>query len=161
MSVALTLGVGPLAQKGLASMRSQLTIPERFFSKVQFTDTCWLWTDSHKTEGYGQFWAIDKNQLAHRWVYEFCVGPIPVGLQIDHLCRVRHCVNPDHLEPVTNRENVLRGISPPAIHARTTHCPRGHGYTPENTTVRGGQRFCLACREIHNRIYVEKRRARR
>lgn len=82
----------------------------RFWMKVEFTDTCWLRTAMNDKAGYGSFnhtW--DRKVPAHRYAYEFCVGPIPEGLQIDHLCRVHNCVNPDHLEPVTARENVRRG----------------------------------------------------
>lgn len=84
--------------------------------------------------------------LAHRVFYEHHVGPIPLGLTIDHLCKVTRCVNPDHLEPVTQRVNTLRGDGPSAVNARKTHCPHGHEYTPDNTYVRkAGGRICKTC----------------
>ncbi len=94
-----------------AQLRSNhhLGTPWRFWMKVNFTDTCWLWNAHLDREGYGGFSVGGMSVPAHRWAYEFCVGPIPDGLTIDHLCRVHNCQNPDHLEPVTRRENVRRG----------------------------------------------------
>ncbi len=103
----------------------------RFWTKVDFTGPvpeyrpelgpCWLWEGAKNTQtwdAYGVAWIGGKLLVAHRYAYEFCVGPIPGGLQIDHLCRVRLCVNPWHNEPVTNRENVLRGRQYARIHYR-------------------------------------------
>ena len=84
---------------------------ERFWEKVDATGDCWEWTSSRTRKGYGGFRAVSGWASAHRWAYEHLVGPIPPGLQIDHLCRVRHCVNPDHMEPVTNQVNQLRGTA--------------------------------------------------
>ena len=85
--------------------------------------------------------------LAHRFAYETFVGPIPEGLTIDHLCRIRHCVNPEHLEAVTDRVNILRGEGISAQHARATHCPQGHPYDLINTYVApDGDRDCRDCR---------------
>lgn len=78
---------------------------ERFLAKVDKTDTCWIWTGAKRTGGYGQFYFDGRTCKAHRFSYEFYVGPIPNGAQIDHRCRVRACVNPDHLRPVSNKEN--------------------------------------------------------
>lgn len=83
---------------------------KRFWSKVDKTDTCWLWTGSGNPGGYGLFLSNGKNQSAHRYSYKLHKGEIPAGLYLDHLCRVPACVNPDHLEPVTNRENGIRGL---------------------------------------------------
>lgn len=83
------------------------TESERFWAKVNKTGDCWLWT-GWRTNGYGRFTTNGKNWRAHRFAFEEMRGPIPEGLQLDHLCRVRHCVNPDHLEPVTRQQNMLR-----------------------------------------------------
>lgn len=109
---------------------------------------CWIWTGSITGPGYGTFCAR-KNllMLAHRFSYVLHKGEIPAGLEIDHLCRVRCCVNPDHLEAVTHRENGLRGVSGAADNARKTHCVNGHELAGENLLVistRPG-RHCKAC----------------
>lgn len=135
--------------------RSELTAPARFWAKVDKTETCWLWTGRLPRSGYGTLSISGKNVQAHRFAYELIVGPIPAGLQLDHLCRVRHCVNPAHLEPVTPRVNVLRGICPAALAARRSHCQRGHEFTPENTYMTpNGRRQCRACilRRVARRI---------
>ena len=82
---------------------------ERFWSHVDITEDCWLWTASTNF-GYGQFYAHKRNYRPHRYAYELLVGEVPDGLVLDHLCRVRHCVNPAHLEPVTHRTNINRGV---------------------------------------------------
>ena len=119
-----------------------------FWERISFERDHWMWTGSISPQGYGTFSVSGVGFLAHRWSYEHFVGPIPEGLHIDHLCRVRACVNPAHLEPVTCQVNVLRGVGPTAAHAVKTHCKHGHEFTPENTIpVKGGRR----CRECHNR----------
>ncbi len=125
------------------------SVEERFWAKVQKTDTCWLWT-AGLAHGYGSFRLIDRAVYAHRMAYELMVGPIPEGLHLDHLCRVTNCVNPEHLEPVTCRENNLRGISPAAVNAAKTHCPQGHQYSAENTyeNPNSGRRLCRACQRV-------------
>lgn len=98
---------------------------------------------------------------AHRISYEMLIGPIPSGLQLDHLCRVRHCVNPQHLEPVTNRVNSLRGISLPAQNHRKTHCPQGHAYTPDNVYYHGAGnrwRICATCQKARSTEYKRRKR---
>lgn len=124
---------------------------DRFRSKIDIDPGtgCWLWNGTlYPRTGYANFWLDGKSNLAHRIAYRWWKGEIPVGYQLDHLCKVRRCVNPDHLEAVTPRVNNLRSMSPPAINARKTHCKRGHEYTPENTHIdaRSGARLCRACR---------------
>ena len=119
--------------------------PTRFWVKVQKRGPggCWLWTGALGGGGYGAFTADGRQQVAHRFAYELLVAPIPPGLVLDHLCRVRHCVNPAHLEPVTAGENLRRGISANAV---KTHCKHGHRYDEANTYRRkNGTRSCRAC----------------
>lgn len=120
---------------------------ERLFTKFVIADNgCWLWTASCGRGGYGRFNYEGRAQSAHRCAYELLVGPIPDGLEIDHLCRVRNCVNPDHMEPVTHRVNVLRGMGSSAKRARQTHCKNGHPFDEKNTYMRpDGRRACRAC----------------
>jgi len=120
--------------------------PDRFWRKVTVTPECWIWRAHCGPNGYGRFWTGTTMGYAHRWAYEFFVGPIPEGLELDHLCRNRACVNPSHLEPVTKKTNIMRGVSLPAQNAIKTHCLRGHEFTPENTLVPlPGRRRCKTC----------------
>jgi len=127
----------------------------RFWSKVNKTETCWLWTGAEGVRGYGNLYVNGKFRAAHRLAYELLVGPIPEQLHLDHLCRIRMCVNPDHLEPVTPHENVMRGMSPAAIAVRENKCQRGHEFTPENTIRVGTQgrrrRQCRTCENARQR----------
>lgn len=126
-----------------------MTPEERFWAKIDMTDSCWLWTGA-LNDGYGRFHIDSSTRVfAHRYAYELKVGPIPEGLTLDHLCRVRHCVNPDHLDPVTHAENVRRSpIQVTAINARKTHCPHGHQYSGRD---RRGWRVCHTCRAFQAR----------
>lgn len=120
---------------------------ERFWEKVDFGVDCWKWDAYCDPEGYGRFMLGSRNVYSHRFAYEFCVGIIPRNKQIDHLCRVRHCVNPDHLEVVTQRENILRGKGITAQAAKAANCPHGHEYNAENTIIRNqGWRQCRTCK---------------
>lgn len=128
----------------------------RFWSKVNKTDTCWLWTGARVPSNgveYGSFHlGPRKTTRAHRAAYLLLVGEIPDGLTLDHLCGTLLCVRPDHLEPVTLRQNILRGGGPAAIHARQDVCGRGHPFSEENTHIRkGGWRACKTCRRVSNR----------
>ncbi len=123
----------------------------RFWAKVGVSteDSCWWWNGYVNRKGYGRFHvSVEAGAVqAHRFSYELRHGSIPAGMTLDHLCRNRACVNPDHLEPVTNRANVLRGDGPTAENAVKTHCPRGHAYTAENTYRKpgSGYRICRRC----------------
>jgi len=150
------------------------TTAERFWAKVDKAGPipecrpelgpCWIWTGS-TSHGYGRLQAAGKVMGAHRFAYELLVGPIPEGLEPDHLCRVSACVKaiadehgPAHLEPVTHRENMLRGETIGAVNSRKTHCRRGHPFTPENTQRYGTDRACKTCRNADKRArYVATR----
>ena len=128
---------------------------ENFWVKIDKGDKlgpggCWLWTAGLDGPGYGGFKLHPLGMFrAHRISYKLMRGAIPLGLEIDHLCRVRKCVNPDHLEAVTNRTNNLRGISPAALNAEKTHCKQGHEFSSENTHTRSdGGRRCRTCIQI-------------
>lgn len=122
-------------------------LPERIRTKIEVGLGCWEWRAARTGGGYGYIHWDGRTCLAHRVVYELLRGPIDAGLVIDHLCRNRGCVNPVHLEPVTERVNILRGNSPWALGSKQTHCKRGHPFDEENTYVRPdrGARVCRAC----------------
>ena len=122
---------------------------QRFHDKyVPVTESgCWLWLASVDEDGYGRFRSNGKMMKAHRFSYEFHNGTIPADRQLDHLCRVRSCVNPDHLEPVTSRTNILRGDTLAAMHAKKTHCKHGHELTPDNTYRPNENMNWRACRQ--------------
>lgn len=148
----------------LGSAPPRPTPEDRFWSYVDKNGPggCWLWTGYVDTKGYGRFHVRPVGVIgAHRFAYELLVGPIPAGLDLDHVyawgCRHRNCVNPEHLEPVTPEENTLRSTNPAATNARKTHCPQGHPYDAVNTyTASDGKRSCKACRKA-----AQERRWRR
>ena len=121
----------------------------------------WLWHGMTAGNGYGRVVIDGKNQAAHRVAYEWLVGPIPDGLELDHLCGVRNCVNPHHLEPVTHKENVARGKTITHYNSEKTHCPRGHELSGDNlvpSALRKGRRDCLTCSRQRAREYRERKR---
>jgi hypothetical protein len=120
-------------------------VVDRIVDKIDFDgpDGCWLWL-GHLTKGYGRFQDNFQRGMAHRVVYERFVEPVPEGLELDHLCRNRGCVNPDHLEAVTHSINVRRGDMPKR-NGEKTHCKHGHEFTEENTYRHRGARNCKTC----------------
>jgi len=119
---------------------------------------CWLWTGPIHRLGYGRFsWRrpglVAQQGGSHQWAYEQIVGAVPPGLELDHLCRVRNCVNPAHLEPVTRKVNMSR-----ATNALKETCPAGHPYTPENTYMQSGSRHCRACNNEAGKRYRERQK---
>jgi hypothetical protein len=125
------------------------TFEERFWSRVSVGD-CWEWTGTVTRKGYGLVKFPDhRRKVVHRQAWEMLVGPIPDGLDLDHLCRNRKCLNPDHLEPVTRRENLMRGATLARVNAQKTHCPQRHPYAGANLGIgSAGDRYCRSCRSV-------------
>lgn len=146
------------------SQEDQIVL-DRLLSKIEINQQsdCWLWTGCTGSGGYAVIqinrktrYGIRGTRYAHRVAYEMLVGSIPRGHQLDHLCRIRRCVNPDHLEPVTPKENTRRGINANSL---KTICPQGHSYSVENTYIaRDGSRICRACHKEHERVYRATKR---
>lgn len=142
---------------------------DRVWERIDSTggeQACWLWTGPVGASGYGNCgWTLGgqaHTTTAHRAAWTSVHGPIADGLHLDHLCRERSCCNPLHLEPVTCRENILRGTAPAAINARKTHCIRGHEFTAENTVVHsGGKRMCRTCKKARENARNRRLRERR
>jgi hypothetical protein len=119
-----------------------LSFEDELAERVEITGFCWLWTAGIDVHGYGWITRQGRKYKAHRWTYENLVGEIATGLVLDHLCRVRNCVNPDHLEAVTSGENSRRGYW-----GLRRHCPNGHDLTdPQHLHIRpSGWRMCRTC----------------
>jgi HNH endonuclease len=134
LSGRIETGVKPLRERFMARVR------------VDAETSCHVWIGPRNTDGYGHIQDKRRTIPAHRLAYEWARGPILKGMHLDHLCRNRSCVNPDHLEPVTCRENIMRGTAPPAQNAAKTHCKRGHPLSGENLYLtRAGKRNCRTC----------------
>lgn len=140
-------------RRGVLAPRRRLSVEERFWAKVEKRAGCWIWRGAVSTgTTYGSFYVDRATKVgAHRYSYTLLRGAIPEGSDLDHLCRQRLCVNPDHLEPVTRQENVQRGSWG---HAMRKHCKHGHPYTPENTHFYRGARRCREC----NRLWLQRKR---
>jgi hypothetical protein len=148
------------------SMRKMFP-PEVIFQFFYDADVpgCWTWKGTGQSNGYGMFYpsaargSKGVRVLAHRFQYEMLYGPIPDGMEIDHLCRNRLCVRPDHLEVVTHRENMLRGDTLPAAQVKQTHCKRGHSLEGENMVIYAGRkRTCRTCTRMLQNGYYAKRK---
>lgn len=123
---------------------------ERILSKVDYTPNCWVWSWSLDRHGYGQVRLNGTTRRSHRVIYELLVADVPKDLDIDHLCRNRACVNPNHLEPVTRSTNLLRGR---LWQSKKTSCPRGHDYDIETKDYRGRTvRRCSVCLKRFSRL---------
>lgn len=145
-----------------SASNDRATVLARFWSKVRKTEGCWEWTASKNAKGYGLFTAPGDKRArtqAHRLAWMLTRGPIDDGLVLDHLCRNPSCVNPAHLEPVTHRENILRGVGPTAQNARKTHCIRGHALSGSNLVVRPLGRECRTCNLMLRREWKRNARA--
>lgn len=133
----------------------------RVVARMEIDDAgCWVWQGAKHPRGYGHMWVDGVNRSVHRIVYESMIGPIPSGLVLDHLCRNTSCCNPDHLDPVTQRENTLRGLSLFAVNAAKTHCPKGHPYDEINTRWYEERRYCRACRRLARPLEKARAKAR-
>lgn len=130
-----------------------------FWVKVMKTDSCWIWQGTKTQNGYGQIKIAGTKYAAHRLAYAALVGLIADGLVLDHLCRQPSCVNPAHLEAVSQRENTLRGVGPCAENAKRTHCPQGHPYSGKNLILRRGKRECRHCHIARCARQFQRRRA--
>lgn len=135
---------------GLTIKAEISSLPNNISARIKIAESgCWLWTGAKKPSGYAMLYdaSIKRTVRAHRRIYELLRGAIPMGLVVDHLCRVRHCVNPNHLEVVTSRVNTLRGISPAAKKASQTTCVNGHPLEGENLYIHPtrGTRNCRTC----------------
>lgn len=123
-------------------------------------DGCWIWQGHKRKDGYGRFWRQGSCQYAHRISYEIFHGPISNGLVIDHQCRNRICVRPDHIRAVNIRTNCIENsMSGPVVNSLKTHCPKGHGYTKDNTYIHpDGSRRCRVCRIEYKRKWQRTNR---
>lgn len=154
---------------------SDTPLAVRFWSFVEKTDDCWRWTGAPTTFGYGKLKFKNAPLAAHRVAYELLVGPIPEGMSLDHLCHTRDltcpggkkcphrlCVNPEHLEPVSGRENRMRGRSFAPVNAAKTECIHGHPFDAANTYITTkGTRVCRACTSASQRAYQKRVRRKK
>lgn len=152
------------------------TLPKEAWARIErrlrkTDDGCWIWTGATYPGGYGSVWVgsrrdgTGKGHRVHRLAYTALVGPIPHGLELDHLCRNPSCANPAHLEPVTHKENLRRGRSPVASRIdhvqRTNTCAHGHAYTEANTRYEKGGKWCRECNRLAGSKYDGANRQKR
>lgn len=154
MSKAFLLMTGP--------PRSFCELPGSFVSKVIVDQDrgCWLWQGGLGDGGYAHFKIKGRQWNGHKFSFVALGGVVLDGEQLDHLCSIKHCVNPFHLEPVTPQVNTLRGSGPSAVNARKAHCDHGHEFTPENTRITNKRRHCRECSRIRSRRHYYKSRGR-
>ncbi|AKY03535.1 HNH endonuclease [Streptomyces phage Hydra] len=137
-------------------------LPARFWNKVSVSESgCWEWAAYRDRHGYGAFYWEGKDRRAHRVSFSVLSRPIPDGMEIDHLCRNRSCVNPAHLEPVTQTENIDRGENHIGVNRTKTHCAQGHPLVEGNLVLNKlklGHRYCLTCQRARN---AENKRRKR
>lgn len=164
--------VGPKGARGWCTKHYQMwrltgdpsgstapTTRQRFFAKVKKTETCWIWQASKDENGYGMF-RDGRSHRAHRWLFEHTVSTVPDGLVLDHLCRNTSCVNPKHLEPVTNDENLERGWGRRIKTGAVNTCINGHEYTPSNTYINPlGRKVCRICSADSRTRHIKQKAA--
>lgn len=151
------------ARKAPKGKSRQPDLMQWFWDQVDKSGECWTWTFRHDKYGYGFFRIGRRHIFAHRYSYESSVGPIPDGLEIDHLCRNHICVNPAHLEPVTTRENQYRGQAPNMLLHLSGRCKRGHDVSGINAYLRpDGRIICRECdRQRHREFNARRRQAKK
>jgi len=130
-----------------------MTLPQRIADRIDASGDCWLWTGRIRPDGYGDAWHEGRTRVVHRLVYELLVRTLLADEKLDHLCRNRACVNPDHLDVVDGRTNILRGFGAPAMAARRTACRFGHPLTPSPTRPR---RVCKTCSNAQTQAYRDR-----
>lgn len=146
----------PFASVGIKQSDIPSLVRERFCAKIQKTETCWEWRGSRTPQGYGRFRLHGSSTTAQRVSYAVFVGDLAAGLTVDHLCGNRGCVNPEHLEAVPHRVNILRSNGLAALHVRKTHCDYGHPLAQGKT-----QRFCPTCKRRNGREWMRRHRAQK